>query len=108
MAVFRKQSRSILTRTEQIATMPDAEKEITILNKEVGDAGNIGRIYLPKECIGGAAKLIIPVGIGNEREIVFKTVGDGNTYGVLYIHKKHIGKIITVIILERKNNGQGG
>lgn len=86
-------------------TEPEAEQEEIFPDKEVGDGGNFGRIYLPKECIGRDAKLIIPAGIGNEQEIIFKNVGDGGTVGVLYVHKKHVAKLITVIILPKKQGG---
>lgn len=82
---------------------PESEKEITIPDKEVGNRGNIGRIYLPKVCIGRNAKLIIP--FGSENEVIFKVVGKGRTAGVLYVHKKHIGKIIKIIILPEKRGG---
>jgi putative transposon-encoded protein len=82
--------------------------EATFPDKEVGDGGKFGRIYLPKECIGRNAKLIIPAGFGNENEIIFKNVGDGNTQGVLYVHKKHIGKMITVVIIPRMRKKRGG
>lgn len=70
------------------------------IERDVGDGGGSGRIYLPKDYIGYDVKIVIPAENGNE-EVLLKNVGDGGNNGVLYLHKKHLGKTVKIFRARR-------
>ncbi len=67
--------------------------------KEVGNGGGSGIIYVPKKYAGYRAKVIIPIAGGED--VITKTIGHGSCSGYLYVHKKHFGKKVKIIILPK-------
>ena len=70
------------------------------IEKQVGNGGSSGIIYVPREYVGEEVKVIISAGEGELPEIVEKVVGKGVMCGVIYIHKKNLGKMVKIVFLK--------
>ena len=70
------------------------------IEKQVGNGGSSGIIYVPREYIGTEVKVILSAGDGELPEIVEKVVGKGVMCGVIYVHKKNLGKTAKIVFLK--------